>query len=186
MRGRVAVLAAALALSAAVPLAHAQSDYRGRPIYSEPASGLQMPPNCSVEGSWRSRPSSGDLELWVVECDRLARLWLLKRQVVEMVGANQARLRFQVLADQPYPEETPGETLSVQCSGRSGQNGLFAVVGAKWRASGNQLQLTSAQAALRVDAKTQALVNAGVSSVECVRYPEREATLRKLQQQGPR
>ena len=146
---------------------------------------LQMPPNCTVEPTWRSRLTSGDLELWVVECDKLARLWLLKRQVVEMVGANQARLRFQVLDDQPRPEETAGESLSVQCNGRSGQAAGFAVIGAKWRSTGNELKLTSAQSAVRADAPTQKLVSAGVSNVECVRYPEREAMMRRLQQ-GPR
>ena len=185
MRGRIAALAAALVLGTGLPLAHAQSDYRGRPIYSEPASGLQMPPNCATHGSWRTRPPTGDLELWVVECDKLARLWLLKRQVVEMVGANQARLRFQILEDQPFPEETAGESLSVQCTGRTNQAAGFAVVGAKWRTAGNELRLTSAQSAVRVDATTQKLVTAGVSNVECVRYPEREAMMRRLQQ-GPR
>ena len=185
MAGRIAALAVALALSAGPLLAYAQSDYRGRPIYSEPASGLQMPPNCMVEPSWRMRLSNADVELWVVECDRLARLWLLKRQVVEMVGANQARLRFQVLDDQPLPEETAGETLSVQCTGRSGQAGGFAVIGAKWRTIGNEMRLTSAQSAVRADATAQKLVSAGVSNVECVRHPQREAEMRRLQQ-GPR
>ena len=157
MRVCVATLAAALVLCAGPPAAHAQSDYRGRPIYSEPATGLQMPPNCTVEPTWRSRLTSGDLELWVVECDKLARLWLLKRQVVEMVGANQARLRFQVLDDQPRPEETAGESLSVQCNGRSGQAAGFAVIGAKWRSTGNELKLTSAQAAVRADAPPRSL-----------------------------
>jgi hypothetical protein len=185
MQGRIAAVAAALVLGAVPALVHAQSDYRGRPIYSEPVGGLQMPPNCTVEPSWRARMDRGDLELWVVECDKLARLWLLKRQVVEMVGGNQARFRFQVLEDQPLPEETAGESLSVQCSGRGTQAAGFAVIGAKWRTVGNEMRLTSAQSALRVDTSTQKLLSAGVANVECVRHPEREAMMRRLQQ-GPR
>jgi hypothetical protein len=155
-------------------------------VYSEPSAGLQLPPNCSLDPTSRARLSSSDLELWVVECDKNARLWLLKRAVVEMVGANQARLRFQVLEDQPMPEEVAGESLSVQCSGRPGQAaGLFAVAGAKWRTVKNELQLASAQSAWRVDPVAQKLVAAGVSNIVCVRFPEREAMMRRLQQ-GPR
>jgi hypothetical protein len=181
----VGVAAAMLGLGFVVPCA-AQGLYLGRPIYSEPSAGLQLPPTCSLDPSSRARLGNSELELWVVECDKLARLWLLKRAVVEMVGANQARLRFQILEDQPMPEEVAGESLSVQCTGRSGQAaGLFAVAGAKWRPAGNELRLTSAQSAWRVDPKAQKLVSAGVSNVDCVRYPEREAMMRRLQQ-GPR
>ena len=62
---------------------------------------------------------------------------------------------------------------------------FFAVVGAKWRTAGSELRLTSAQSAVRVDTPGQKLVTAGVSNIECVRYPEREAMMRRLQQ-GPR
>jgi hypothetical protein len=183
MNVRCAATAAAAVLCFGTPSAHAQSDYKGRPIYSEPSSGMQMPPNCSLEPSWRSRlGSNSDLELWVVECDKLARLWLLKRQTVEMVGANQARLRFQVIEDQPHPEQTAGDSLSVQCTGRGEQTSGFAVVGAKWREAGKELRLTSAQSAVRADPSTQKLVSAPVSSVECVRFPQREAMMRRLQQ----
>ena len=178
-RGIAAVL---LGLGLVAPGA-AQDSYVGRPVYAEPSAGLQLPPNCSLDPTWRARVSNSELELWVVECYKVARLWLLKRSVVEMVGANQARLRFQVIEDQAMPDEVAGESLSVQCTGRTGQTtGLFAVAGAKWRPVKNELQLTSAQSAWRVDPVAQKLVVAGVSNVACARFPEREAMMRRLQQ----
>jgi hypothetical protein len=44
-------------------------------------------------------------------CDDIARVWLLKRQVIEMLGAREARLRFQVIDERVLPDETAGDSL---------------------------------------------------------------------------
>lgn len=161
--------------------ARAEDSFMGRPVYSEPGSGLQMPPGCHVEAPWRSRLGSTDIEVWIVECGGVARTWMLRRSVLEMVDAKQARLRFQILDDRAWPGETPGESVSVQCSGRGDQDTGFVVIGAKWRAAGNELRLNGAQSVIRADASTQKFKAATTAQVECTRFPDREAMLRKLQ-----
>lgn len=153
----------------------------GRPVYSEPGIGLQMPPGCRVEAPWRSRVASSDLEVWIVECGGVARTWMLRRSVLEMVDAKQARLRFQILDDRAWPGETPGDSVSVQCTGRGDQDTGFVVIGAKWRAAGNELRLSGAQTVIRADSGTQKFKAATTAQVECTRFPSREAMLRKLQ-----
>lgn len=165
--------------------AGSKSAYVGRPIYSEPASGLQMPPGCQMQPSWRARLGTSDHEVWVVKCSEVPRVWLLKRSVVEMIRANQARLRFQILDERVWPDEQPGETLSVQCVGRAQQDSGYVVVGAKWRTQagkGGEVALVSAQTVLRADLSTQKWVEARIQDVECARYPEREAMMLRLQQ----
>ena len=158
--------------------------YVGRPIYSEPSTGLQLPPNCVVEASWRARMGTSDHEVWVAVCDGQARAWMVRRQVVEMLATNQARLRFQVLDERIFGTETAGDTLSVQCSGtKSGDNG-FVVRGARWRALGKELKLVSATGLIRADVSQQHFVDAPQAAAECSRFPEREAMMRQLQQ-GP-
>lgn len=159
----------------------AQESFMGRPVYSEPGSGLQMPPGCRVEAPWRSRVASSDLEVWIVECGGVTRTWILRRSVLEMVDAKQARLRFQILDDRAWPGETPGDSVSVQCVGRGDQDTGFVVIGAKWRAAGNELRLSGAQTVIRADTATQKFKAATTAQVECTRFPEREAMLRRLQ-----
>src|SRR6202161_2678739 len=98
---------AATLLALAEP-ARAADSFIDRPIYSEPATGLQLPPGCEVDPSWRSSVAGTDLEIWIARCAGEPRVWLLKRQVVEIVNARQSRLRFQVLDERVYPEETAG------------------------------------------------------------------------------
>src|SRR5215470_13377504 len=133
-------LLAALSTNAA-----AQESFAGRPVYSEPGSGLQMPPGCKVEAPWRSRLSSTDLEVWVVECGGVVHTWMLRRSVLELRDSKQARLRFQILDDRAWPGETAGDSTSVQCIGRGDQDTGFVVIRAKWRGSGNELHLSAAQ-----------------------------------------
>lgn len=159
----------------------AQESFAGRPVYSEPGVGLQMPPGCRVEAPWRSRLTSTDLEVWVVECGGVVHTWLLRRTVLELLDAKQARLRFQILDDRAWPGETPGESASVQCVGRGDQDTGFVVIGAKWRGSGNELHLSAAQTVIRADASTQKFMAATLSQVDCTRFPDREAMLRRLQ-----
>jgi hypothetical protein len=179
-----AVLAAAPALPAAAQTAGTAS-YTGRPIYSEPTTGLQMPPGCSMEPSWRTRLGTSDFEVWVVSCDKVARAWMLRRSLLEMVGANQARLRFQVLDERVWPEESPGESLSVQCVGRARQDNGYVVAGARWRTvlgKGGDIGLAGAASVWRADPASQKFVAVPLAEVECARYPEREAMMRRLQQ----
>jgi len=171
------LLVALLATTAA-----ALESYGGRPVYSEPGSGLQMPPGCRVEPPWRARLGNGDLEVWVVECNGVVRTWLLRRSVLEIVDTKQARLRFQILDDRAWPGETPGESASVQCVGRGDQGTGYVVLGARWRAAGSELRLASAQTVIRADAAQQKFLPATLAQVECTRFPEREAMLRRLQQ----
>jgi hypothetical protein len=166
-----------LLLGAAV----AAESYVSRPIYSDPATGLQLPPGCRVDPSWRSPAGASDLEIWIAQCSGEARVWLLKRQVVEVVNARQSRLRFQVLDERVYPEETAGETLSVQCTGPHDESG-YVVRGARWRGDGKELRLKSARGVMRVDSRTPALADTEIGAVDCVRFPEREAMMKRLQQ----
>ncbi len=163
----------------------APSSYVGRPIYSEPSSGLQMPPGCVMQPSWRSRMGTSDYEVWIVSCGQVARTWMLKRSIIEMVNSSQARLRFHILDEQLWPDEVAGETLSVQCVGRTRQDGGFVISGAKWRTHAGktgEVALMSAKTVVRADMSTQKFVSATLAEVECARYPEREAMMLRLQQ----
>lgn len=185
MSPRPSRLAAAALLAASLcGAAYAQGgeSYVGRPIYSEPGAGLQLPPGCHIEPTWRARIGTSDLEVWVVECGGVARSWFLRRSLIEMIAGNQARLRFQVLDERQWLGETAGDSLSVQCVGKSGPEAGYVVHGARWRANGSELRLASAQAVIRADPATQKFVAASLSQVECTRHPEREAMLRRLQQ----
>jgi hypothetical protein len=176
------LLAAALACGAGPGPAYAQESFIGRPIYSEPGSGMQMPPGCQLEPTWRARIGTSDLEVWVVDCGKVARAWLVRRSLIEMIGPNQGRLRFVVLDEKPLPDETAGETLSVQCVGRAETDGGYVVTGAKWRPQGKELRLSGADSVLRADPITKKFVASSLNAVECTRYPEREAMMRRLQQ----
>ena len=167
--------AAAAAGGAASP-----ESYVGRPIYSEPASGLQLPPLCQVDPSWRVSAGS-DLEIWIALCWGDARVWLLKRQVIEVLSSRQSRLRFEVLDERVYPQESAGDSLSVQCTGPRDETG-YVVRGALWRAEGKELRLKSARGVLRPDPHTLRLVDSEVGAIDCARFPEREAMMRRLQQ----
>jgi hypothetical protein len=138
-----------------------------------------------MEPTWRARMGSTDHEVWVVECGSVARAWFLRRSLIEMVAGNQARLRFQVLDERQLPGETAGESLSVQCVGKSGPESGYVVLGAKWRPNGSELRLGAAQSVIRADPSSQKFVAASLSQVDCARHPEREAMMRRLQQ-GPR
>ncbi len=182
-RHRFAQCACALAFGVlAAPIAGAQPSFVERPIYSEPGTGLQMPPGCEVEPTWRARVGNSEHEVWVVVCDGTTRTWLLRRSLIEKLGPNQARLRFQVTDDRAWPGETAGDSVSVQCSGREPNESGLVVIGARWRASGNMLRLTSARAVYRADLTTQKFVSGSIGGADCTRYPEREAMLRRLQQ----
>ena len=175
------VAAGAFAALPSFPAEPAQS-YVGRPIYSDPTNGLQLPPHCVIEPTWRSRISGTEMEVWVLNCDSVARAWLLTRQVVEMLNSRDARLRFQVVDEKLMPEETAGESLSVQCAGASDTPGVI-VYGARWRGSGRELRLASARGALRVDVAQRRFGNTDPpNGIDCVRFPDREAMMRKLQQ----
>jgi hypothetical protein len=180
----VVAAAAATAWAADAPpvAACSAASYLGRPIYSEPGAGLQLPPGCQIEPTWRGRISNSDFEIWVVDCNGETRTWLLRRSTVEMLAANQARLRFLVTDERRWPGETAGDTASVQCVGRSAPDAGFVVVGAKWRPAGAELRLTSATTVLRADPVTQKFVPATLAQVDCARHPEREAMMRRLQQ----
>ncbi len=175
-----AVLAFAMAAPQAAPAPAAAISYIGRPIYEEPAIGLQRPPNCIIEPTWRAPMTGAELEVWVADCDGIARVWLLKRQTIEVLASREARLRFQVIDERVLPEETAGETLSVQCTGPDNAAGLV-VRGARWRASGREMHLASARGALRGDASRRRLVDVDLSWIDCTRFPDREAMMRKLQ-----
>jgi hypothetical protein len=161
--------------------AESPTSYIGRPVYSDPTSGLQLPPACIIEPTWRSRISGTEMEVWVLNCDSMPRVWLLTRQIVEMLNAHDARLRFQVLDERVLAEESVGDSLSVQCSGANDESGI-AVYGARWRASGHELHLAGARGALRGDVARHRLVDLDLAGVDCVRFPDREAMMRKLQQ----
>jgi len=180
----VAVLAATL-LSSGV--AAQTASYVGRPIYSEPGAGVQLPPGCTVEPSWRSKLGSSDLEVWLADCGGTVHGWLLRRSVIEVVAANQARLRFLVLDERVWPGETAGDTASVQCNGRAGGEAGYVVVGAKWRSIGKdnkELRLNSATAAVHADPSALKFLDTPLAAVECARFPGREAMMRQLQQQS--
>jgi hypothetical protein len=176
-----------LAASLFAPAAPGQDptpNYIGRPIYSEPGAGLQLPPGCAVEPSWRSRLGRSDLEVWIADCGGTVRAWLLRRSVVEVLAANQARLRFQVLDERAWPGETAGDSASNQCTGRANGEPGFIVIGAKWHAIGknnSELRLSSAAAAVRADRTALKFLDTPVAAVECARFPAREATMRQLQ-----
>jgi hypothetical protein len=120
------------------------------------------------------------MEVWVLNCDSVPRAWLLARQIVEMLNAREARLRFQVIDERLLPEETTGESL-VQCTGAGDAPGII-VYGAHWRSSGRELHLAGARGALRVDVGRRRLIDGDLSGIDCVRFPDREALMRKLQQ----
>ncbi len=160
--------------------AAAEESFLGRPIYSEPASGLQLPPGCQVDPSWRSQVSGSDLEIWVALCAGRSRVWLLKRQVIEVISSRQSRLRFEVLDERIFPEERAGESLSVQCTGPRDEPG-YVVRGAVWRGDGKELRLKGARGVLHPDTRAQKLQDTEVGAVDCVRFPEREVLMRRLQ-----
>jgi hypothetical protein len=177
---------AALAVAAGLGLAAsgasaAPPSYLGRPVYSDPAVGLQLPPNCLVEPTWRAPLAGAELEVWVATCDGIARVWLLKRTVIEVLGAREARLRFQVIDERVLPDEAAGDTLSVQCSGADNRPGLV-VRGARWRTTGRELHLASATGAMRGDIAQHRLLDVNLGTIDCTRFPDREAMMRKLQQ----
>ena len=176
-RLRRSVLALLLSMASAVT-----SAYVGRPVYSEPDSGIALPPGCTLEPTWRARLANSDLELWVVDCEMLPRVWLLRRGIVEYDRSNRARLRFQILDERKYPGETAGETVSVQCTARGGAENGYAVIGATWRSAPGALRLGGAKAALRVDRRGGKLTELAVGEVECARFLDREETMRRLQQ----
>jgi hypothetical protein len=179
----LAVLIVAVALSAAqtASAADQMAGYIGRPIYSDPLNGLQLPPACIIEPTWRERISGTEMEVWVLNCDSVARVWLLMRQIVEMLNAREARVRFQVVDERELTGETAGESLSVQCTGASDASAIV-VYGARWRSAGHELRLAGARGALRADVARRRLVDADLSGIDCVRFPDREAMMRKLQQ----
>jgi hypothetical protein len=177
----LALLVAVLSATRPSLAAERDSAYLGRPIYSDPAHGLQLPPGCVVEPTWRSRIGGTEMEVWVVNCDSVARVWLLVRQVVEMLNAREARVRFQVVDERELAGETAGESLSVQCTGSSDASAIV-VYGARWRNVGHELRLAGAHGALRADVPHRRLIEADLSGVECLRFPDREAMMRKLQQ----
>ena len=174
-------LAVTAALLPASPAAEPTPTYVGRPIYSDPTNGLQLPPTCVIEPTWRSRISGTEMEVWVLNCDSVPRTWLLTRQIIEMLNAHDARLRFQVLDERLLPDETTGESLSVQCTAASDTPGII-VYGAHWRSAGHDLRLADARGALRVDVARRRLADADRSGIDCVRFPDRESMMRKLQQ----
>jgi len=177
-----AALAAGLLLASSSGAGEpASTSYVGRPVYSDPTNGLQLPPACVIEPTWRSRISGTEMEVWVLNCDSVPRAWLLTRQTVEMLNAREARLRFQVVDERLLPDETTGESLSVQCTGAGDAPGLI-VYGAHWRSSGHELHLAGARGALRVDVARRQLADADLSGIDCVRFPDRESMMRRLQQ----
>jgi hypothetical protein len=180
---RAGPLLACLLLGAAQAAPGAIEVFIGRPIYSEPTLGLQLPPGCEVDPSWRTAIAGSELDLWIANCGDVPRVWLLKRQVIEIVNARQSRVRFQVLDERLYPEETAGETISLQCTGPNDEPG-FVVHGARWRPDNKDLRLRSAKGVLRVDRQAERLQDAEIGAVDCVRFPEREAMMKRLQQRN--
>ncbi len=177
----IAWLACAIAL-ASPTLAQSESiSYRDRPIYSEPSSGLQLPPGCQVDPSWRTPVAGSELEIWIAQCSGEARVWLLKKQAIEIVNGRQSRLRFQVLDERIYPEERAGDTLSVQCTGPRDETG-YVVRGASWKTDGREMHLSRARAVLRADPNALTLIDSEIGAVDCARFPEREAMMKRLQQ----
>jgi len=168
-------------LLAAGAQAQSADSFLGRPIYSEPATGLQLPPSCEVDPAWRTNVRGTDLEIWIAACGPGARVWLVRRQVVEVVNGRQARLRFEVLDERAYSDETAGDSLSVQCTGPSDETG-YVVRGARWREDGKELRLKAARGAMRAEARTQRLIDTELGAIECTRFPEREAMMKRLQQ----
>ena len=181
--GRAAIAAAVATSLACATASAAPPSYLGRPIYSVAPAGLQLPPTCSVEPTWRAPLTGAELEVWVVVCDNVARVWLLKRQIKEIYGAKEQGLRFEVIDERVLPEETAGDTLSVQCTGPDSSAGLV-VRGARWRPTEDrhELHLASAGGAMRGDISRRHLVDVNLGSVDCTRFPDREAMMRKLQQ----
>jgi len=178
---RAGLLCAALLWTAGQAGAAPAEGYVGRPIYSEPLTGLQLPPGCKVDPSWRAPITGSEFEIWIASCDEAPRVWLLRRQVIGVVNAQNSRLRFQVLDERIYADETAGETLSVQCSGQHDEPG-YAVVGARWRPEDKELRLRSSKSALRADVQALRLAELDTKRIECVRFPEREAMMKRLQQ----
>ena len=117
----LALLLAVLPATRPSLAAERDSAYLGRPIYSDPTNGLQLPPSCSIEPTWRSRIGGTEMEVWVIDCDSVPRAWLLTRQIVEMLTAREARLRFQVVDERILSGETAGDSpgLLPPDSGRS-------------------------------------------------------------------
>lgn len=176
---RLALAAVAAALLAA---GSGAAGYVGRPVYSEPGSGIALPPGCAFEPSWRARLPNSDLEVWVVECTLLPHVWLVRRGVIEYDRSNRARLRFQVLDERKFPGETAGETVSVQCTGRgNADHPGYVAVGATWRPVQGTLRLAAAKTALRVDGRSGKLVDIAREQIDCTRFLEREETMRQLQ-----
>ena len=178
---RLGLVLIGLGLFAPGALAQSADSFLGRPIYSEPASGLQLPPQCQVDPAWRTNVRGSDLEIWIAACGTGGRVWLLRRQIVEVVNARAARLRFEVIDERIYPDETPGESLSVQCTGPTDDPG-YVVRGARWREDGKDLRLKAARGALRLDPRTQRLGDVELGAIDCTRFPEREAMMKRLQQ----
>lgn len=181
----VALLCAGAAAQGAQP--KDAEHYIGRPIYSEPSSGLQMPPGCAMEPTWRARQGSSDYEVWVVDCNRVPRAWMLRRSVVEMLRAKQARLRFVIVDERRWPGQVAGESLSVQCVGRGDQDSGYVIAGAKWRTRrgrGGELSLASADVVLRADPTKQKFVRARLADIDCARYPAREVMMLRLQKRS--
>lgn len=173
-----------IALAMAIALLAAAQANVGRPIYSEPGTGIALPPGCTFEPSWRARLANSDLELWAVECTLVPHLWLVRRGVIEYDRDNRARLRFMVLDERILPGETAGETISVQCASRGNAETGVAAIGAKWRSTQGALRLQTAKAAVKVDRHKAKLVDVPVDQIECTRFLEREETMRRLQEQG--
>ena len=58
------------------------------------------------------------------------------------------------------------------------------VRGARWRPDNKDLRLRSAKGVLRVDARAQRLADTEIGAVDCVRFPDREAMMKRLQQRN--
>jgi hypothetical protein len=174
-----------IALLAALPSA-AQDSFVGRPVFSEPKTGLALPPGCLLDANARARIANVDVELWLVECRLQARLWLVRRTTVGYDRSNVARLRFEVLDERPLPGETAVETASVQCAPRNGAASPVAVLGATWkRVNANHLALAGAKSALTVDRRAGKLVDIGLDQIDCTRFLDREEQMRRLQGAPP-
>ncbi len=173
-----------IAFAMAIALANAAQANVGRPIYSEPGTGIALPPGCTFEPSWRARLANSDLELWAVECTLVPHLWLVRRGVIEYDRDNRARLRFMVLDERILPGETAGETISVQCASRGNAETGVAAIGAKWRSTQGALRLQTAKTAVKVDRRNAKLVDLPVDQIDCTRFLEREETMRRLQESG--
>lgn len=160
----------------------AETPFVGRPIYSEPKTGISLPPGCNFEANWRARLPNSDLELWITECSLVPSLWLLRRSVVAYEANNQARLRFEVIDERRFPGETAGETVSIKCTGKAGGEAGYAVVGASWRVvKPGQLTLANAKDAYAIDRKAGKLMETKLAQIECARFLEREEQMRRLE-----